>query len=139
LDITNCGQTAVGPRTSGVVNSIRLNVKYTFKVAFQKAASEFELQHSDELFELWLNKDSTHFWKSWNSKYKKHLLNDVCINGSSDSASTAESFRVHLASFYGDAVDEVNADKCYAIMICILITNLLVLCKKRSSSRYSIN
>jgi len=63
-----------GRPRSGVVNSIRLNVEYKYKVAIQEGASEFELKHSDELYEFWLNKDSTNVWKSWNSKYKNDFL-----------------------------------------------------------------
>jgi len=49
----------------------------------------------------------------------------VCINGSSGSASIAESFRVHLASVYGDAVDEVNVDKFYDLYINYKLTSTL--------------
>jgi len=50
---------------------LNINIKLLFR---KLAASEFELKHSEELFEFWLNKDSTNVWKSWNSKYKNVFL-----------------------------------------------------------------
>jgi hypothetical protein len=49
--------------------------------------------------------------KCWNSKYKKHLDVKTCINGSSDNASIAESFRVHLSSIYNDTGNQSSTGK----------------------------
>ena len=103
---SDCGK----PRT-GVVNSIRLHIKYKYKVAIQNAAQNFEQRHSDELFDNWSTKNSSDFWKCWNSKYKKHLDVNTCINGSSDNASIAESFRVHLSSIYNDSGHQSSKGK----------------------------
>jgi len=57
----------------GVVNDIRLHIKYKYKLAIQHAAADFEQKHSDELLDCWLAKKPSDFWKCWNSKYKKNL------------------------------------------------------------------
>ncbi len=99
---SDCGK----PRT-GTVNAIRLRIKYRYKCAIQEAAREFEEKHTDELYCNWLSKNSLDFWKCWNSKYKKQLEINTCINGSSDNAAIAESFRAHLSTIYND----VNSDR----------------------------
>jgi len=60
-----------GKPRCGVVNNIRLRIKYKYKHAIHAAASNFEQQHADELLQFWLDKKPSDFWKCWNSKYKK--------------------------------------------------------------------
>ena len=59
-----------------------------------------------------MDRDSQHFWKTWNAKYKKSLCNPVSVAGQTDAAIIADKFKDFYASIYVDsssctiAVDE---------------------------------
>jgi hypothetical protein len=59
--------TQCGKPKSGIINGARLKAKYDYKLAIKNAAMEFEKLHADEISDYLIQKDSSKFWKAWNS------------------------------------------------------------------------
>lgn len=58
-------------------------------------------KHDDKRYLHFLDKDIPEFWKRWNSKFKRKVVNNVQINGLSDDISNC--IADHSASIYTNA------------------------------------
>jgi hypothetical protein len=59
--------TQCGKPKSVIINASRLEAKYDYKLAIKNAVMKFEKLHADEISDYLIQKDSTKFWKAWNS------------------------------------------------------------------------
>jgi exonuclease III len=108
IDMHNLWRMVGSPR-SGIINSARLKAKFDYKQAIKQSECDFERLHSDHLNSLFNNKDTKNFWKSWISNYKKSSSTPVYINGHSDPAVIANSFRDHFDKVYVDSSQDLAA------------------------------
>ena len=51
------------------MNKIRLDAKYKYKTALKYAMVNEQVQLEDELFNLYIRKDMTRFWRKWSAKF----------------------------------------------------------------------
>ena len=59
---------AAGKPRSGSIFEIKQDAHYKYKLAIRDAAKTFESQFTDDLLELYMQKDMNSFWRSWKSK-----------------------------------------------------------------------
>jgi len=72
--------------------------KLKYKLAIRDSYIEFEGRHNDELYEHFLNKCPSQFWKSWNSKFRRNLSKDICFSGCVSDVEIADKFADHFHS-----------------------------------------
>jgi Reverse transcriptase (RNA-dependent DNA polymerase) len=94
---------SAGKPKSGQVFSIKCSAKLRYKLAIREPYDAFEKQHDEELYEHFLHKRQTEFWKSWNSKFRRKLSHDITIDGCHDSTDIANKFAEHFQSVYEEA------------------------------------
>ena len=98
----------------GIINTARLKAKYDYKIAIKQIASDFECNNAEELNRDFAERDTQHFWHTWNAKYKKSLSTPVSVAGQTDPNNIANKFRDYYADIYIDSaaskksVDEYN-------------------------------
>ena len=108
IDMHALWRTCGSPR-SGVINAARLRAKFDFKSAVKKAERDFDRTHYDELNELFINKDTNNFWKSWSAKFSKKSSSTTMIDGNSNDQKIADKFADHFCSLFVDSSNDVNA------------------------------
>ena len=108
IDMHAPWRTCGSPR-SGVINAARLRAKFDFKSAVKKAERDFDRTHYDELNELFINKDTNNFWKSWSAKFSKKSSSTTMIDGNSNDQKIADKFADHFCSMFVDSSNDVNA------------------------------
>lgn len=64
-----------GRPSSGVLQNLRLACKAKYKLAIRNAYVSFEDKLSDELYSHFVNKRIPEFWKSWNAKFRRNVIN----------------------------------------------------------------
>ena len=62
-----------GRPSSGTIHQIKCSCKLKYKLPIKIDFREHENEHNDELYELFLNKDTPEFWKCWSSKFRKNI------------------------------------------------------------------
>ena len=80
------------------IHLIKCQTKLKYEHALKQAFVNFENKHDDEIYLHFLNKDIPEFWKSWKSKFKRKVVNNVQINGLSDDTDISNCFADHFAS-----------------------------------------
>ena len=82
-----------GRPRSGEIFRIKTACSLNYKNAIRQAIYDYEHSFDDELYEHFLQKEPVEFWKCWNKKFKRGVLNDkVCINGLHDNTEIAQEF-----------------------------------------------
>jgi hypothetical protein len=102
IDMHNLWRMVGSPR-QGVINAARLTAKLDYKHAVKQAALNFEQNNVNELDNLFADKRPKDFWRCWNSKFKKSLSQPVTIEGQSDPAAIADTFKHFYANVYVDS------------------------------------
>ena len=84
-----------------IKNSCSLKYKYAIKQAFR----QFEHSSDGILYEHFISKKPTEFWKSWNRKFNSSLASNCAhqINGIRDSQGIANTFADSFNKIYLDS------------------------------------
>jgi len=97
---------ASGKPNKGLINDIRKNSKYKYKLAIRSAARTADIEFDDEISQLYLKKDITKFWKKFNSRFSKRDSEPTSISGLSDDADIAEVFSKSFYDVYFDSYSD---------------------------------
>ena len=108
MDMHNLWRLIGSPR-QGVINAARIKSKLEYKQAIKRTAAAHEQDNADDLHGHFINKDTTSFWKCWNSKYKKSANAQVSVAGKSDPACIANEFKTYFANIYVKSCDDLNS------------------------------
>jgi len=98
-----------GRPRQGVINAVRLTAKLDYKRAIKQAAVDYEQDNADDLNKHFTDKDTTTFWKCWNSKYQKSLSTPVSIDGQTDPLKIANDFKDYYSNIYVNSSVNVSA------------------------------
>ena len=77
----------------GLVNRLRLESKYKYKLAIKRAELQRDLEFDDELSNYYMQKDTNNFWKAWNHRFSRRSLSPSNINGCCKNDEIVEIFR----------------------------------------------
>ena len=101
---------STGKPMSGQVHDIKCSSHLRYKLAIRDCYVKFETQLYDELYDRFFkNKRPTEFWKSWNSKFRKNLSNDISVDDCKDSCCIANKFADHFRAVYCDTVSDKSS------------------------------
>ena len=81
-----------GTPNNGLINDIRRDTKYKYKLALRHARNTAEFEVDDELSQLFLRKDTNKFWHKWHAKVSQTGKDADSSNGVSDSNKIAQVF-----------------------------------------------
>jgi len=87
----------------GIVNKIRLEAKYKYKIALRQAMNDECMELDDELSNLYLRKDMNKFWQRWNAKFSAKNMKPSNVNGLCKDDDIANCFSDSFASVYFDS------------------------------------
>lgn len=96
---------SAGRPNIGLINDLRKEAKYKYKIAIRRAEKCTSLDLDDELSELFLNKDINKFWRKWNNRFHSYSSSSV-INGCTDDVHVAEMFSNSFGSVYFDSYED---------------------------------
>ena len=83
--------------------------KFEYKHAIkQRSPLLYEQDNADDLNDF-INKDTTSFWKCWNSKFKKSSSTPISVAGKSDSTCIANEFRSHFSNTFIKSSDDLHS------------------------------
>ena len=99
----------IGSPRHGVINAARLKSKFEYKQAIKRTAATYEQDNADGLNAHFISKDTTSFWKCWNSKFKKSLSTPISVAGKSDSTCIANEFRSHFSNTFIKSSDDLHS------------------------------
>jgi len=91
---------------SGLVNNLRRESKYKYKLALRQAMRQEELQIDDEISNLYLKKDVNKFWMKWNSKFNKSSCYPSNIGGHTKNSDIAVAFSDAFSDVYFDSYSD---------------------------------
>jgi hypothetical protein len=76
-----------------------------YKCAIKQAMCEYEDRFDDELYEHFIRKAPSEFWKCWNRKFNRNRLcnQPQHINGKADNIDLANEFAHHFGEVYFDS------------------------------------
>jgi len=94
---------ASGKPNKGLINDIRKDSKYKYKLAIRNAARTADIELDDEISQLYLKKDFTKFWKKWNSRFSKRNSVPTVINDRSEDCDIAAEFSKSFSNVYFDS------------------------------------
>ena len=92
----------------GLVNRIRLESKFKYKLAIKRAELQHELEFDDELYNYYITKDSNSFWLAWNRRFFRRSLAPSNINGCCRDDEIAEIFRNSFSDTQFDSYTKVD-------------------------------
>ena len=92
-----------GKPNSGLINDIRRDTKYKYKLALRHAQNTAEFEVDDELSQLFLRKDTNKFWHKWHAKVSRAGKGADSINGVSDNSEIAQVFSDAFNDVYFDS------------------------------------
>ena len=61
---------------------------------------DYESKHKDELYEHYLSKNTSDFWKCWSSSFHRKVNKEICIDGSNKDLDIANSFAAHFSKVF---------------------------------------
>ena len=96
---------SAGRPASGVLHHIKFSNKLKYKLAIRNSYLEFEKSHDDELYQHFVNKKPSDFWKSWHSKFSNNLTKDISIDGCCNNQDIAEKFALHFSRTFDQPID----------------------------------
>jgi hypothetical protein len=105
---------AAGKPQDGQLFNTRCSTKLEHKTAVKDAYIQFDHEHADEMYEHFLNKRPTEFWKAWNAKFRRNINKDIVIDGCQPDHDIANKFASHSVSIYkqNDAWHSSRCDTC---------------------------
>ena len=83
---------------SGLVNKLRLDAKYKYKLAMKQAVLNDSIEFDDEISNRYLHKDMNNFWRKWNNRFSKQNISPAYINGCCKDKDIAEVFCTNFSS-----------------------------------------
>jgi len=97
---------------------IKTKAKLNFKLAVKQAAVSFENSHCDDMYQRFLSKNTPDFWKSWNSKFRRKVMVQPCLNGSQKDSDIAECFADSFSSVHDTTDENCNfSDATFSLVI----------------------
>lgn len=80
-----------GRPKSGEVYRIKTSCSLKYKMAIKQALYEFEHKFDDKLYEHFLSKEPSQFWKCWNRKFHRSMASNITgtVNGVHDDVGIA--------------------------------------------------
>ena len=91
IEAYNLWRLCDSPR-SGLVNKIRLEAKYKYKIALKQAMVNEYVEFDDEISNLYLRKDMNTFWRCWSARFKDKKSKPSHIDGHTDDSDIANHF-----------------------------------------------
>ena len=88
IDAHNLWRLCDAPR-SGLVNKIRLQAKYKYKIALKQAMINNQIELDDEISNLYLRKDMDKIWQRWNTRFSNKACKPSNIDGLTDGTAIA--------------------------------------------------
>ena len=95
--------------SSGTVQRIKWACKLKYKSAIKDAYVAFENMHNDELFNHFIKKNPSQFWKSCNAKFRENIKKQVCFNDCKNDVDMANTFAKHFSNAYYNSASDFNA------------------------------
>jgi hypothetical protein len=95
-----------GRPQSGELCKIKTVCSLNYKNAIRQALYDFEHSFDDELYEHFLCKEPTDFWKCWNKKFKRQASHNEVINGLHNSADIAQEFAKSFSETFCSSVED---------------------------------
>ena len=93
-----------GKPHSGLINDLRRNSKYRYKLAIRQARLTEEMELDDEISQLYLKKNVDKFWKKWHTKFSSNRnLVPSNINGLTEDHEIASVFCSHFSNVCFDS------------------------------------
>jgi len=96
----------------GIVNKLRLESKYRYKLKIKELEYLSDHDFDDELSNLYVRKDTNAFWRKWNSRFSKRAAVPVNIDGVSNDVDIAnafcESFSSAQFNSYSNSADYID-------------------------------
>jgi len=94
---------------SGIVNNLRRESKYKYKLALRQAMRQEDLEIDDEITQLYLKKDVNKFWMKWNSKFNKPRCYPSNIGGHTKNSDIAAAFSESFSNVYFDSYSDSSS------------------------------
>ena len=113
------GDTCCDKPKTGIVNKLRLEAKYKYKIALRQAMNYERMDLDDEISNLYLRKDMNKFWQRWSAKFTARNTKPSNVNGLSKDEDIANCFTDSFASVYFDSYKD-NTIWLTVWLICIL-------------------
>ena len=108
VDMHKLWRTIGSPR-HGIINSARLKAKLDYKKAIKLAAVQFECNNAHELYTHFIYKETSEFWKCWNTKYRKSLDKPTSVARQSDPIGIANEFKNYCSNIVIDSSKDKKA------------------------------
>jgi len=110
---------------SGIINRLRLERKYKYKLAIGELSYRKDQEFDDDLSDLYLRKSMDKFWVKWNSKSKKSLSADY-VDGCHEDEEIANTFSIHLSSYQLNSyLNSTQFDDCFKSVQSLMMSELL--------------
>lgn len=101
--------TSAGKPQSGQLFHIKCSTQLKYKLAIRDSYVEFENKHDDAIYQHFINKKPSAFWKSWNAKFRRNINKNIVIEGCQTDKDIADKFATHFASVYHQACTSGSA------------------------------
>ena len=102
---------SAGRPDSGALHHIKCSTKLKYKLAIRHSYLEFEKSHDDELYQHFVNKKPSEFWKSWHSKFSHNLTKNISFDGCCNNKDIAEKFARHFSRTFDQPRDDNPTDQ----------------------------
>ena len=91
---------SAGRPASGELQRIKAACKLKYKQGIKTAYETFERQNNDALYEHFLEKNTSQFWKSWHSRFYHNITKRVVLEGCNNDEDIAEIFADYFSHVY---------------------------------------
>src|SRR3989442_3579489 len=111
IDLHNLWRMIGSPTQNSLINRERIKAKYTYKLAIKEAKNSSLRLNADKINSSFIEKDSSNFWKCWNSNYKNSTStrSSPLIKGLSNHYDIANEFRSYYCTTFVNSSDDSNA------------------------------
>ena len=91
---------------------IKFSCVLNYKNAIRQAVWSYEHTFDDELYEHFVRREPSEFWKSWNKKFSKNALKpSMQIDGCQDNRGIADTFAKHFGDVFKQADKDLRVDE----------------------------
>jgi len=125
IDAHNLRKLCDEPR-SGIINRLRIESKYKYKLAIREQSYRIDQEFDDELSDLYLRKSMDKFWVKWNSEFSKKSLSVDYVDGCHDDEEIASTFSKHFSSYqFNSYIISTQFDDCLKSVQSSMMSELL--------------
>jgi len=126
IDAYNLWKLCDKPR-SGIVNRLRLENKYKYKLAIRELSYRKDQEFDDDLSDLYLRKSMDKLWVKWNSKFSKKSLSADYVDGCHEDEEIANTFSKHFSSYQLNSsyFNSTQFDDCFKCVQSLMMSELL--------------